>query len=268
MKWTKLIKAEKYPKIVKEGNIYHVLYAEGTKSKQFKSKEEAEKYCKSIKSGIVPTKDITLDNGKKYTVRYNPSNKSILAIFENGKEIGVDAGTRLQLLRKLFHKDNPIIVEEKTKASKIINHEDQIDFLNEFYSKNKYGDLFYFDDVQCIYKPTQEVIPGAELEQEYSKIENAIKNFMKQKEKTKASYGGYSAFDGTEEQQLFDLMIEHGIITEDEFELVTDGWGYNLETAETVLYVRTSLRSLEQLKSDLGIEDDSEEENDEEMGAK
>lgn len=193
MKWTKLVKSEKYPKIVKEGNIYHVLYAEGTKSKQFKSKEEAEKYCKSIKSGIVPTKDITLDNGKKYTVRYNPSNKSILAIFENGKEIGVDAGTRLQLLRKLFHKGEPTIVEEKTKAS----------------------------------------------------------------------YGGYSAFDGTEEQQLFDLMIEHGIITEDEFELVTDGWGYNLETAETVLYVRTSLRSLEQLKSDLGIEDDSDEETDE-----
>lgn len=113
MKWTKLVKAEKYPKIVKEGNIYHVLYAEGTKSKQFESKEEAEKYCKSIKSGIVPTKDITLDNGKKYTVRYNPSNKSILAIFENGKEIGVDAGTRLQLLRKLFHKGESTIVEEK-----------------------------------------------------------------------------------------------------------------------------------------------------------
>ena len=73
-----------------------------------------EKNCKSIKSGIVPTKKITLEDGRTFTVRYNPNEKGITTIFdENGKEIGVDAGTRLQLLRKLFHKGEPTIVEEK-----------------------------------------------------------------------------------------------------------------------------------------------------------
>lgn len=135
MNFIRLVKSEKYPKILKNDNgKYYVLYAEGTKGKEFDTKEEAEKYCKSIKSGIVPTKDITLDNGKKYTVRYNPSNKSILAIFENGKEIGVDAGTRLQLLRKLFHKGEPTIIEEKpVKAGEsygwVVNPEDAWDKL-------------------------------------------------------------------------------------------------------------------------------------------
>ena len=73
-----------------------------------------EKCCKSIKSGIVPTKKITLEDGRTFTVRYNPNEKGITTIFdENGKEVRVDAGTRLQLLRKLFHKGEPTIVEEK-----------------------------------------------------------------------------------------------------------------------------------------------------------
>ena len=66
------------------------------------------------KAGIVPTEDVTLDNGTTYTVRYNPTEQSILSVMQDGKEVGIDGGTRLQILRKLFHKDEPTIVEEKT----------------------------------------------------------------------------------------------------------------------------------------------------------
>ena len=66
------------------------------------------------KAGIVPTEDVTLDNGTTYTVRYNPNEQSILSVMQDGKEVGIDGGTRLQILRKLFHKDEPTIVEEKT----------------------------------------------------------------------------------------------------------------------------------------------------------
>lgn len=51
MKFIKLIKSEKYPKIIKnDNNKYCVLYAEGTKGKEFDTKEEAEQYKKSLKS--------------------------------------------------------------------------------------------------------------------------------------------------------------------------------------------------------------------------
>ena len=66
------------------------------------------------KAGIVPTEDVTLDDGTTYTVRYNPNEQSILSVMQDGKEVGIDVGTRLQILRKLFHKDEPTIVEEKT----------------------------------------------------------------------------------------------------------------------------------------------------------
>ena len=45
-------KSYKYPRIEKEGDIYHVLYAEGTKSKQFDNKKDAEEFKKSIKSKL------------------------------------------------------------------------------------------------------------------------------------------------------------------------------------------------------------------------
>lgn len=70
-------------------------------------------------SGIVPTKEIILDDGRKFTVRYNPNEKSITTILQDGKEVGVDMGTRLQILRKLFHKDDPTIVEEKSASKKV-----------------------------------------------------------------------------------------------------------------------------------------------------
>ena len=45
-------KAYKYPRIEKDGDIYHVLDAEGTKSKQFDNKEDAEEFKKSISSKL------------------------------------------------------------------------------------------------------------------------------------------------------------------------------------------------------------------------
>lgn len=76
-------------------------------------------------SGIVPTEKITLEDGRTFTVRYNPNEKSITTILdENGREIGVDTGTRLQLLRKLFHKGEPTIVESKKKNAGYSNNPD------------------------------------------------------------------------------------------------------------------------------------------------
>ena len=43
-------------------------------------------------------------------------------------------------------------------------------------------------------------------------------------------------------------LVERGITTDEELQLVTSGWGYTLETLETVLYVRTGYRSFEQLE--------------------
>lgn len=45
-------KSYKYPRIEKEGDTYHVLYAEGTKSKQFDNKKDAEEFKKSISSKL------------------------------------------------------------------------------------------------------------------------------------------------------------------------------------------------------------------------
>ena len=54
-----------------------------------------------------------------------------------------------------------------------------------------------------------------------------------------------------EEDVLFQMMEDFEICTPEEISLCQAGWGRNIETAETMLYVRTGLRSLEQLKHDL-----------------
>ena len=87
--------------------------------------ELPEQYLGKKQSGIVPTEKVTLEDGRTFTVRYNPNEKSITTVLdENGKEVGVDAGTRLQLLRKLFHKGEPTIVNKtasKKKADGLID---------------------------------------------------------------------------------------------------------------------------------------------------
>ncbi len=44
----------------------------------------------------------------------------------------------------------------------------------------------------------------------------------------------------------WDVLISHNIATEEELKLVTSINGYNLDTLDDVLYVRTAYRSLEQ----------------------
>lgn len=94
------------------------------------------------KAGIVPTEDVTLDNGTTYTVRYNPTEQSILSVMQDGKEVGIDGGTRLQILRKLFHKDEPTIVEEKTAEVE----DTDTDSYGYIYSLYVNGNLTEFND--------------------------------------------------------------------------------------------------------------------------
>ena len=46
--------------------------------------------------------------------------------------------------------------------------------------------------------------------------------------------------------QLEQMLIEFGIATGDEIDLVSNINGYSLETMEDILYARTGLRSIEQ----------------------
>jgi hypothetical protein len=52
----------------------------------------------------------------------------------------------------------------------------------------------------------------------------------------------------TEQTELWDYLVEMGIATEEELQLVTSINGMNLESLESVLYCRTSYRSLDQIK--------------------
>ena len=118
---------------IDEGALYlyyrgHGQYAVDPTYENFKrlvNRIENKKSASKKQSGIVPTEKITLADGRTFTVRYNPNEKSITAILdESGKEIGVDVGTRLQLLRKLFHKGEPTIVESKKKNAGYSNNPD------------------------------------------------------------------------------------------------------------------------------------------------
>lgn len=63
-----------------------------------------------------------------------------------------------------------------------------------------------------------------------------------------------------EEDVLFQMLEDFEICTPEEISLCQAGWGRNIETAETMLYIRTGLRNLEQLKDDLissGIDEET-----------
>ena len=49
---------------------------------------------------------------------------------------------------------------------------------------------------------------------------------------------------------IWDAIIEHGIATEEEMELVTTINGYNEDALNDVIYVRTGYRNIEQLLED------------------
>ena len=48
--------------------------------------------------------------------------------------------------------------------------------------------------------------------------------------------------------RVWDYIINNGIATEDELQLVTDINGYSVDTLNDVLYARTGYRNIDQIK--------------------
>lgn len=48
-------------------------------------------------------------------------------------------------------------------------------------------------------------------------------------------------------EQVWDLLLQYDIATENELQLVTAINGYNIDTLNDIIYARTGLRSIEQL---------------------
>ena len=67
------------------------------------------------------------------------------------------------------------------------------------------------------------------------------------------------------ESEVWDILENYSIATDDELSLITDINGYSIETLESVIYAREGLNTVEQLLEylDLIEEDDEEEENEE-----
>lgn len=51
--------------------------------------------------------------------------------------------------------------------------------------------------------------------------------------------------------EYWNYLIESGIATEEELQLVTDVAGYSVETLDDVLYVRTGYRSIDQIEGNV-----------------
>jgi hypothetical protein len=59
------------------------------------------------------------------------------------------------------------------------------------------------------------------------------------------------------ENELFERIINDGIATESEIDLVTDIAGYSIETLNQIIYARTGYRDIEQYEeSELDVEPD------------
>lgn len=71
---------------------------------------------------------------------------------------------------------------------------------------------------------------------------------------------GKSNFD-MDKDEYWGLLIEHGIATEDELQLITNINGYSEETLDDVLYARTGYRSWEQYCEANDIENEDEDDD-------
>lgn len=49
---------------------------------------------------------------------------------------------------------------------------------------------------------------------------------------------------------IWDSIIEHGIATEEELQLVTDVAGYSVEVLNSVIYSRTGYNNIEQIEGE------------------
>ena len=52
-------------------------------------------------------------------------------------------------------------------------------------------------------------------------------------------------------EQVWDLLLQYNIATENEIQLVTTINGYNIEALEDIIYARTGLRSIAQLLDEM-----------------
>lgn len=55
--------------------------------------------------------------------------------------------------------------------------------------------------------------------------------------------------------QVWQLLLDYDIATENELQLVTNINGYKIESLESIIYSRTGLNSVDQLVDDLGIDE-------------
>lgn len=51
--------------------------------------------------------------------------------------------------------------------------------------------------------------------------------------------------------EVWDLLIEYGVATQEELELVTCINGYNIDTLNDIIYVRTGYRNIDQVMEDM-----------------
>ena len=51
--------------------------------------------------------------------------------------------------------------------------------------------------------------------------------------------------------EVWDLLIEYRVATQEELELVTCINGYNIDTLNDVIYVRTGYRNIEQIQDEM-----------------
>ena len=51
-------------------------------------------------------------------------------------------------------------------------------------------------------------------------------------------------------EQIWDLLIDYNVATQDELELVTSINGYSIDTLDSIIYARTGYRNIEQLMED------------------
>ena len=60
----------------------------------------------------------------------------------------------------------------------------------------------------------------------------------------------YKSAQETERDEAWDYLVEMGIATEAELQLVCNINGFSLESIESVIYARTGLRGMDQLREE------------------
>ena len=59
-------------------------------------------------------------------------------------------------------------------------------------------------------------------------------------------------------EQIWNLLIDYNVATQDELELVTSINGYTIDTLNSIIYARTAYRNLEQLMEEYEFDNEKE----------